>query len=980
MADLILKPSSGSGNKVRIQDQTGADNLVIDADASMTGVKPHIIPGMLYPSYVATGTSNKLLDGSTSHSGAFGTEQSDGRKYYYTNIAGSKPIHAPIGAHFGSQRHKFKSLQLLEQETATHGENVYSIDGREWMRAVDSGTNGWHIVNHAHGNEISSDKSDHCVGNFIEITGYFNDFNLISLIGQNHCDDIDVTVNGTLNVDGHTTLGGDVSAGQTVLQNRLVDAGSVINAGVSTSLGLNTMKIECKTGTSEYLYLFAIDLIAQDLQDFTATNGTNKLHTTGHTLTNGDQITLAGSDLPNGLNATTTYYVIGVDGNDFQVATSSGGSAVTFSDDGSGTRTWRALNNVVIPAQTVVSYGKKFNIDAQSTHYDPFHGFTNDTTLFASRVDVATSLGLGTATTWGAAWDKGSSNHIRPYNGGRVVKWIDASGNVKTSVTMMPANAQNVKETASNEISTPSATNTTTTPNMSDDAVEHSLSEVAKTFYWREFGNGNANGGATGTYKDASMVDSSARDIAYVMDDGLTSLSANDVQQTVSTTINQLNPIADGDYSFITFIGTGVTFSTQTWGAGKHTFAQNLPYGTHVIQLYRDADADPDITIDGVTLSDVNIDTYGVWEEVTFHQPKMPPVPPEACIIMDTMLMADYVSLGASNDVDKRSAVSKGVRRLSCSRDVHYDYSGDNAHNLNLSPDQVSGFKVISSDSSCEGNISFFGDKVVWYGSDPVTRLNDSNCTFSSGTKGTTVNISSNNDYDGAREFSITDGPRATTFKGNTYLASNAYGNKFHLDALDLATPIHTSSHYQEFEDPILKTLVGGDRNMEQTNLVVTPDGKTWDEVTRDTSYIGSSSGFSVSADAYGSGAPHTAYYIFNEYRGQGGRGPLAFYNKDFAIAYDRMICLKEGLYTINWMASSLLNDHPLSTILKINGTSVMSGKDDNESTERSQVHASLINHLKRGDYLQIYIDQSGSNNIAGDDVFWTRFQVSRIN
>ena len=44
MGDLILKPSSGSGNKVRIQDQTGADNLIIDADASMTGVKPHIIP------------------------------------------------------------------------------------------------------------------------------------------------------------------------------------------------------------------------------------------------------------------------------------------------------------------------------------------------------------------------------------------------------------------------------------------------------------------------------------------------------------------------------------------------------------------------------------------------------------------------------------------------------------------------------------------------------------------------------------------------------------------------------------------------------------------------------------------------------------------------------------------------------------------------------------------------------------------------
>ena len=167
---------------------------------------------------------------------------------------------------------------------------------------------------------------------------------------------------------------------------------------------------------------------------------------------------------------------------------------------------------------------------------------------------------------------------------------------------------------------------------------------------------------------------------------------------------------------------------------------------------------------------------------------------------------------------------------------------------------------------------------------------------------------------------------------------------------------------------------------MEQNNLVVTADGKTWDEVTRDTSYIGASSGFSISADAYSSGAPHSAYYIFNEYRGVGGRAPLAFYNKDFAIAYDKMICLKAGLYEINWNVSSRLNDHPISTILRLNGVSVMAGKDDNEGTERGQAHPTLINHLKRGDTLQIYIDQSASQNIAGDDVIWTRFQAFRIN
>ena len=100
--------------------------------------KPHIIPGVLYPAI-----SGKLLDGTTSHSGNYGTAQSDGRSYYYTDIKGSKSIKDPrIGGHFGSQRHKFKSTQRLEQETATHGQDVYSIDGREWARATaPSGNN-----------------------------------------------------------------------------------------------------------------------------------------------------------------------------------------------------------------------------------------------------------------------------------------------------------------------------------------------------------------------------------------------------------------------------------------------------------------------------------------------------------------------------------------------------------------------------------------------------------------------------------------------------------------------------------------------------------------------------------------------------------------------------------------------------------------------------------------------------------------------
>ena len=139
-----------------------------DADIAIQG-KPHIRPGTLQPA-----VAGKLLDGTTSHSGAYGTAQADGFSYYYTDIKGSKPIKDPrIGAHFGSQRHKFKSLQKLEQESASNTSPVFSIDGREWMRSVlgkmDNGTYGlgmyWENV-------VPN------VAGVIEIVGYLSDANI----------------------------------------------------------------------------------------------------------------------------------------------------------------------------------------------------------------------------------------------------------------------------------------------------------------------------------------------------------------------------------------------------------------------------------------------------------------------------------------------------------------------------------------------------------------------------------------------------------------------------------------------------------------------------------------------------------------------------------------------------------------------------------------------------------------------------------
>jgi hypothetical protein len=170
------------------------------------------------------------------------------------------------------------------------------------------------------------------------------------------------------------------------------------------------------------------------------------------------------------------------------------------------------------------------------------------------------------------------------------------------------------------------------------------------------------------------------------------------------------------------------------------------------------------------------------------------------------------------------------------------------------------------------------------------------------------------------------------------------------VQGFEIASPIHTSSHYQAFETPFLHELVGGDRNMEQTNLVVTPDGKTWDEVTRDTSYIGST----VLSAGHDSTVSQSTTIIFDDWRGNSATHTdpwVTFYNKDsFAIDYDRHICLKEGSYVIT-ICTIGATSAGKAGILFINGTTISQG---HVSTHYTQSSTTTAVQLKRGDYLQV--------------------------
>jgi len=522
----------------------------------------------------------------------------------------------------------------------------------------------------------------------------------------------------------------------------------------------------------------------------------------------------------------------------------------------------------------------------------------------------------------------------------------------------MPPNAQNIGTTAAAEITTPSATNTYL-PAFSDDGIDHSLAEVAKTFHVREFGNGAGNAGTGTEFADASML-TGADDIAYVMDDGLTSCSADDFNGEPTTSKECILRSGASDVIFYTFIGTGLSLHIEAPEGTDQILqiCQNLPYGTHVFKYLANADNNNhmDLTVDEVAVSTAyNPSDTPLLKEVTFHQPKMPPIPEDAVVIADYMLMADFVVKTGAAD-GGAGKISKGIRFLNTTRDTFYDGAG---MLLSLDPASV-GFLGIyqygNDTSALVSKIPSFCTLATKWTFTPTDRRQAFKIN------GSTVDVTASEGGHGAYYH-----PTAATTLGNNIwstegvqIGDDTSAGTTQTQGWEFASPIHTSSHYQTFETPYLHELVGGDRNMEQTNLVVTPDGKTWDEVSRDSSYIGKGC-LSCTTDT----SHADAFVIFDNWRGNelAGRN---YFNKDFAIAYDRVICLKDGQYTIT--AQSIFVSAHTTAGIYVNGVLLLQG-----------FAFSITNHtgvlsltLEKDDYVQI------KGRWRPDDAY-TNFRIDRI-
>ena len=159
---------------------------------------------------------------------------------------------------------------------------------------------------------------------------------------------------------------------------------------------------------------------------------------------------------------------------------------------------------------------------------------------------------------------------------------------------------------------------------------------------------------------------------------------------------------------------------------------------------------------------------------------------------------------------------------------------------------------------------------------------------------------------------------------------------------------------------------------MEQTNLVVTADGKTWDEVTRDTSYIGTEV-LNVMATSGNSAGGHL---IPNGCRGtKTNRTGHNFWKTDYCTwAYDRMIFLKDGTYRIS-REIKIIDSYSQCRLFH-NGTSqsnIVLQIGPNATGAWQFWHGSVVLKINRGEY--IIVEGYNSGSAPGDGFYIERIE-----
>ena len=159
---------------------------------------------------------------------------------------------------------------------------------------------------------------------------------------------------GGMTENGALTAGTDVvkAAGNMTL---ISEPQVALTAPDSAHVALFNQEVDTLTINTDILAW-----VSRSKQTFTATNATNVLNASAHGLVDTDRVMVISSaaDLPLGLDSETVYYIVTAAAGTFQVSLTSGGPAVTFSDDGIGTHSVLAVSQCTLVDQGDFDTGK----------------------------------------------------------------------------------------------------------------------------------------------------------------------------------------------------------------------------------------------------------------------------------------------------------------------------------------------------------------------------------------------------------------------------------------------------------------------------------------------------------------------------------------------------------------------------------------------------------------------------------------------
>jgi hypothetical protein len=352
-------------------------------------------------------------------------------------------------------------------------------------------------------------------------------------------------------------------------------------------------------------------------------------------------------------------------GRDLRVSVDGGAEGANIMPVAQGRLNGRKYNqNVVISAVKGLPLGVhtvRLRVNADQVTFFGFEVLNENTTINVNGgkayVDgILKEFSAGTApiaNTWENEYG------VNGGSGGCAVIYRDEFGNIKKDVQWADSTPQYMGST------------------------DHSNEEIITKHNFREFGNGAQFNPGIGQPADICLADANVADRAFTLDDGGTSLIANNVTGYIdgATFIDTIaiDPNAAGYFLVIAFVGTGLDLTasrpdtvTSTYkilvdgvdvsgtlaggaiGGNGDTvkICSGLPYGVHKVR------------VETVALAS---GSFGILD-YTVYGPKEPQLADKSIKIAKYNLMADFVA-NVSNTIE---ASSTGVIRKSIEREMTY--------------------------------------------------------------------------------------------------------------------------------------------------------------------------------------------------------------------------------------------------------------------------------------------------------------------